>query len=557
MNSLHDLVNQAMADYDAGRFQQAVEHYQQALIQAPTSPELQVNLANAYTALNDEEQAMIHFTQALSLRSDYAEAYYNQGLALAKFDRNQEAQESYRQAIVIKPDFYQAHLNLANLYRTQGQTDLALGHYRTVIKHQPNHVKGLISLATLLRSQGQSEDALPLLARAQQQAPGNAEIYEHLGQCCADLCRFEDARKCFQQWVTLRPDNASAHCCLGAAWNLLGHYDQAIEQYSQAIALDPNYASARWNRTLLYLAQGQWQKGWQDYPQRYRLDAIATALPHDYPQPRWDGTRFDGQTLLVHHEQGLGDIIQFLRYLPQVKQMGGRVLLESPKTILSLVQDWDCIDQGIPTQKDQPVQQPFDLVTSLMDLPALFQTTEKTASLNVPYIQAHPDKARRWAHHFTQPGRKIGLVWAGGAVHHQRVAALKQRACRLEHLQPLSLIDGICLYGLQKGPGEAEVLEPGNQFLLENLGPACQDFADTAAVISHLDLVITVDTSVAHLAGAMGKTTWIMLKYDADWRWLLERDDSPWYPSVRLFRQGRNEGWPAVVQRIARALAEL
>ncbi len=551
-----DHVNQAIEHYNAGRFQQAVVHYRQALSQAPASAELHVDLGSALLAVGDVTAARDCFAQAIDLRPDFAEAYYNLGLSQNELGQTEAALDAYRQAIQLKSSLYQAHLNLANLYRQQNDLELALAHYRTVLQLQPNHIKGLISLATLLRSEGRPDEAMPLLARAQQLAPSDPEIYEHMGQTCADLCRFEDTLTCFQQLARLRPDWPPAHCSVGAAWNLLGQYHQAIEHYQKAIALDPHCASARWNRTLLYLLQGRWELGWRDFDQRYHLDIMDRVLPHRYRQPRWDGSPFPEQTLLVHHEQGLGDIIQFIRFLPQVKQRGGRVLLEVPRSILTLVRDWDCIDQAIATQRDRPVQEPFDRVISLMDLPALFHTTEANAAVNVPYLHAQDDKVQTWASHFRDSGFKIGLVWAGGAVDHHRVAALKLRACRLEHLQPLSLIPDVTLYGLQKGPGTAELHQSGNHFLHANLGEQFQDFSDTAAALAHLDLIITVDTSVAHLAGAMGKPTWIMLKFDADWRWLLERSDSPWYPSVRLFRQARNEGWPAVIQRVAQALRE-
>ena len=551
---LDKTLQSAVEHYNAGHYEEAIHCYTQALGLAPDLPELHINIGSAFLAYGKLEKALEHFRQTVRLRPGFAEAHYNLGIVQARLVNLDEAVESYRQSISLKPDFQPAHFSLANAYRDMNLPDQAMQHYQAVLRHNPRHFKALTGLGVVVHELGRSDQAVALLQQAIQIKPDYDQAYKELGLIFVDLCEFQKTLECFHTLVQLRPDWADAHCNEGAALNQLGRYDEAIAKYRDALEVDPNHASAHWNRSLLFLLLGRYAEGWPEYRWRLRMDTIQMAYPHTYAQPQWDGACFADRRLLVHYEQGLGDVLQFIRYLPLVKALGGTVIFETPQPIRDLIQDWGCIDELIVSNQQRPAHTAFDLQTSLLDLPGLFQTTLDNLPGKRPYIRAEPTRVKHWADRFPEAGFKVGLVWAGGAVGRQRVASLGLRSCQLQDLAPISMIPDVKLFGLQKGPGSAQINALSSNFLTRNVGEEFADFADTAGAVENMDLVISIDTSVAHLAGAMGKPTWVLLKYDADWRWLLERTDSPWYPSMRLFRQARNETWPTVIERVTQAL---
>ncbi|MCK4988575.1 MAG: hypothetical protein KAS40_23730, partial [Desulfobacterales bacterium] len=271
-----------------------------------------------------------------------------------------------------------------------------------------------------------------------------------------------------------------------------------------------------------------------------------------YSKPRWSGESFAGRRLFVHSEQGIGDILQFVRYLPSVKARGGTVIFETRKPLMGLFKDLSGIDELVMFSADGNPAAEFDLYVPLASLPGIFETTLENIPAEVPYLFADREKSALWKDRLTAVGLKVGLVWAGTDTD-------PRRACPLGWLKSLSDISGVNLYGLQKGIAAEQIEVEGlpQEMRMTNLGQEFEDFTDTAAVIENLDLVISIDTSVAHLAGAMGKPVWVMLPYAADWRWFLNRDDSPWYPTMRLFRQEKQGDWETVLQRITKELQKV
>lgn len=551
---LDKTLRNAVEHYQAGHYAEAIVSYHRALDLAPDLPELHINIGSAFLACGQLAQALEHFERTVHLRPDFAEAHYNLGLVQARLGNLDKAIANYKQTITLKPDFPSAHFNLANAYTETNLPDQAAKHYQVVLRLSPQHVKALTRLGALARQCGRSDEAISLLQRALQVNPQYDQAYKELGLVYTDLCEFDKTLDCFHTLVQLRPNWADAHCNEGAALNQLCRYQEAIAKYDAALALEPDHACAHWNRALLLLLLGRYAEGWSEYHWRLRTDAIHLGQAHTHTQPRWGGSCFQGKRLLVHYEQGLGDVLQFIRYLPLVKARGGTVIFAAPKAIAPLVKDWPCIDTLLVSGRKSGGEAAFDLCVSLMDLPGLFQTTLENLPGTSPYVRAEPARIKHWAQRFPEPGFKVGLVWAGGAVGRDRVASLKLRSCQLQDLAQLGVIPDVALFGLQKGPGAAQVDAHTQAFLIRNVGEAFADFSDTAAAIGNMDLIISIDTSVAHLAGAMGKPTWVLLKFDADWRWLLERSDSPWYPSMRLFRQARNETWPVVIERVTQAL---
>jgi tetratricopeptide (TPR) repeat protein len=339
--------------------------------------------------------------------------------------------------------------------------------------------------------------------------------------------------------------------------HVLGKHEEALDSCERAIELKPDYAQAHWNRSLVLLRKGRFEEGWKEYRWRRKTNLAAFAYPHELDKTLWDGKPFVGKRLLIHHEQGLGDNLQFVRYLPMVKRLGGTVIFETPKSVYRLLESFYGIDELVQASPEAPPDVQFDAYASLMDLPGIFGTTLETIPADVPYIHADPCKVAHWRRRITGDGFKVGLVWAGRPTGRNEVMSLRYRSCSLEHLAPLADITGVVLYGLQKGPAAAQMEQLPRQILVDNLGEQFEDLADTAAAIANLDMVISIDTSVAHLAGAMGKPVWILLKTDADWRWLLDRADSPWYPTMRLFRQTRAGDWAEVLDRVAAELGRV
>ncbi|KKK84230.1 hypothetical protein LCGC14_2785440, partial [marine sediment metagenome] len=329
-----------------------------------------------------------------------------------------------------------------------------------------------------------------------------------------------------------------------------GKLDEAIASYDRAIALQSDYAEAHMNRSFALLLTENFEQGWQEY--EWRLRAKDRASP-TFQQPRWDGSPLNGRTILVHAEQGLGDTIQFIRYLPLVKARGGHVIFECQKPLYRLLKSCAGIDEIIERTSTRKLLAQFDLYIPLPSLPGIFGTTLNTIPSDSSYITVDPDLVTQWRIRLGHnEDFKIGIVWAGNPDHNMDRA----RSCSLADFAPLVDIPDLTFYSLQKGPASAEANDPPKGMKIVNLEDELNDFADTAAVIANLDVVISVDTAVVHLAGAIGKTVWTLLPFVPDWRWLQNRDDTPWYPTMRLFRQTPLNDWTGVFEQVKKVLTK-
>jgi tetratricopeptide (TPR) repeat protein len=354
----------------------------------------------------------------------------------------------------------------------------------------------------------------------------------------------------YRKALDLAPADAAAFANVGRMFQDQGRLAEAMECFDAALTKNPEDADAHFSRAGVLLAQGRWPEGWAEYEWRFRRADWKNAYPHRLRAPRWDGSRFERKTLLVHCEQGFGDAIQFVRYLPAVKDRGGTVLVEAPAPLIPLFRRAGGIDALLETSESRTPAAQYDLQVPLLSLPGIFSTTPETVPAEIPYLSADPGKASEWAQRIAGGQVKVGIVW--GASNWNR--ALAGKSCRLVDFMALLSVPGVRLYGLQKGPAaqEARAVPAETGFL--NLGEEFEDFADTAAAIAPLELVVSVDTAVAHLAGAMGKPVFLLLPFSTDWRWMESRDDSPWYPTMRLFRQKVNGDWSGVFGRVRREL---
>jgi len=536
--------------YQKGQHNIAVELISKAIASNRQVPQFYNSIGVVFVALGKLEKAVGAYKQAISLKPDYTEAYNNLALALSIQGRFTEAIANLKQAIQLSPESVEPYYNLANLLQQQDKYPEAIENYKQAIQLKPDFAEAYSNLGNALKDHGQCAEAVKSYRQAIRLKPDCAEIYYNMGNALKNQAQHEEAIESYNQAIRLDPEYAEAYCNLGVAQRELGQYDKAIKNYEHAIQLKPKFVEAHWNRSLILLLRGQFAEGWKEYEWRRNTDLRVTAYPNRDKIPRWDGSSFAGKRLFVHYEQGLGDNIQFLRYLPMVKSRGGSVIYEAKKPLLGLLGDFEGIDELKEATFDGKPAVKFDYHIPLLSLPRIFGTTLKTIPADVPYLTANPAKVKHWRQRLVQTDFKVGLVWAGKPSHGNDY----NRSCALDHFAPLAGIDGVKLYGLQKGQAAEQAEKLGQRIPVINFGNEFKDFTDTAGMIENLDLVISVDTSVAHLAGAMAKAVWVVLPFVPEWRWMLEREDSPWYPTMRLFRQEKPGDWDGVFQCIAKQL---
>lgn len=512
-----------------------------------------IRTAGILLAEGDYQRAADAYRKATQILPDIAEAHYNLAIALNRLGNQREALAEYRMALQIRPDFVHAHYNMANIFKRQGQYHRAIIGYRRVVELQPDHYQAHYQLAECLKQTGRYEQAVPHAQRALEAPDAPAVVYATLADCLIRTGRLQEAADVLRQAAERFPGLADSYANLGGVLNLLGDYDQAWKLYHKALAINPDHTLAHWNRGLLLLVRGDLEAGWKDYAYRKRSkDLWKTSYPNAQAikQPLWDGQPFEGKTLLVHYEQGIGDTIQFARYLPMVKARGGKVIMEINPSLFGLFEKLGCIDQLVPSGRLDDVK--FDMHVFLLDLPGIFNTTLQTIPAQVPYLRPDDRSKELWASRLAGVGLKVGLVWAGSPKH----AGDRFRSCRLEQLRPLFRTKNIRFFSLQKGPARNQLKACPDLPILD-LDRFLTNWSQTAAIVANLDLLISVDTSVLHLAGAMARPAWGLIAAVPDWRWLLDRTDSPWYPSLRLFRQGQDRSWGPVIERVAMELQDL
>ena len=496
--------------YHLKDYRRALHYYQEVLQQDPEccSPEFYLQLGNTYTALENPVQALKAYRKAVSLKPNMAPAYNNIGSTLVTLGRVEEALEWYRLALQIDPRHGETYYNLGNALRMQGNLQAAVANYRKALQINPRYYKAHYNLGKVLTN---------------------------LGHLQAGLSHF-------LKTIEVKPDMIAARVNAAYVYQELLQVEKALSCLEAGLTLEPNHIELRWNRAILLLLLGRYTEGWQDYELRWKRGKLK---PRVFDEPTWDGRSLLDGRLLIYCEQGLGDCLQFIRYLPMVKERVDHVILECPPSLKRLLAGLPEIDTLVVAGEPLP---PFDAQIALLSLPRVFQTTVETIPNRVPYLRI-PSEALEGIQKqvaFRHDRLKVGIVWQGNPRHLRD----RERSCSLEYFQPLMDIPEIQWFSLQKGPAEDELIRFFPDGKIINLAPYLNDFADTAAAISWLDLVISVDTSVAHLAGALAKPVWILLPFSPDWRWLLHRHDSPWYPTARLFRQPKREDWQSVFQAV-------
>jgi len=532
------------AQIQMGHAEAAVQHLTETLRLLPGQPRALCNLGVALHSLSRYDEALAAYDGAVGLTPGYATAYNNRGTTLSALGRTDDALISFDRAIALAPNYVEAHNNRGNILRLNGRPEEALAAFDRAQALNPTYVAALVNRGTVLNELARPAEALACFDRAVGLDPNNADAHCGRGPALLNLNRLDEALTSLDRALALQPDHAIAHCNRGNVLHNLMRLDEALEEFNRAIALAPDMADAQTNKGLLKLTRGELAEGFRLYEWRRKTPRGLREDRH-FSQPQWTGEPLAGKTLLVHTEQGFGDAVQVCRYLPKIAALGGKVVVEARPRLLpllaSLKGDYAFVAWGTPLPG-------FDLHCPVMSLPLAFATTLATIPGEVPYLFADPDRRARVAQRLGPAARpRIGLVWSRG-----KEADDHQRSFSLAALAPLLALP-FEFHSLQKDTFPADAAHP-LAARLQLHGEEQNDFADAAALIDAMDLVISIDTAVAHIAGAMAKLVWILLPQPADWRFLLDRSDSPWYPTARLFRQRAAGDWDGVIAEVAECL---
>ncbi|VWC70048.1 TPR domain-containing protein [Burkholderia aenigmatica] len=534
---------------ELGRFRDAADSYGHALALRPGSAGVLFQRGVVYLDLHDPEYALADFNAAIAASPTFVDAIFNSSIALEQLGRHDEALMRCDRALAIDPRHARSLANRGNAASYLGRFADAVDSYARALEVEPGSTGVLCNYASALMQVARHDDAHAMCDRALAIDPHYAPASFTRARVRLETHRYDDALDDLACVIAATPRDKLAHFHRGSALRALRRHEDALRAYAQAIDIDPDYAHAHCMRAFLCLSIGDFGAGWAEYEWRWR-DSQLDGSRRDFAQPRWThGMPLDGQTILLYPEQGLGDTLQFCRYVPLVKALGARVVVEAPVELKALFATLDGVDVLVARGDPLP---PFDLHCPLLSLPLEFRTDLSSIPAGGPYLRADPARVDHWRARLGATDRpRIGLVWSGNPLHLND----RNRSITLADLVPL-LDDRFEWISLQKVIRDEDrpVLDASP---IRFVGDELTDFAETAALTEAMDAVISVDTSVAHLAGALGRPLAVMLPHTPDFRWLLDRDDSPWYSDARLFRQPEGGQWAPVVERLRDALPAL
>jgi tetratricopeptide (TPR) repeat protein len=484
------------------------------------------------------------FAAAADIQPDNAPAHCNRGVALAELGQFDAALASYDRAVAIKADYPAAHVNRGNVLRELGHLDAALSSFGRAIQINPGIAEAHLNRGAVLRDMGQLEAALASYDRAIEIKPNSAEAHSHRGIVLKKLGRFDAALAGYDRAIAIKADHAEAYLNRGVLFAEQGRLDLALPNYDRAIAIKADFAEAHVNRSMALLLAGHYEGAWPGYEWRRRQASAAKAGAHrQLAMPLWLGKEpLAGKTILLYSEQGLGDTLQFCRYVKLVADLGARVILDVQRPLASLLARLE----GVSQMAEAGTPPDADYCCPLLSLPLAFNTRLDSIPSGARYISIAPEQVARWQEKLgVKTKARIGLVWSGSAAHQRDC----DRSISLADLIPRLPAD-FQYVSLQKEVRELDRPYLDSNPAILNLAEDQRDFSDAAALCECMDLVLSVDTSVAHLSAALGKETWIMLSFIPDWRWMLGRDDSPWYPSAKLYRQRNAGNWGGVFESV-------
>ncbi|MBT7942783.1 MAG: glycosyltransferase family protein, partial [Alphaproteobacteria bacterium] len=526
--ALEALMEEAMEHHRQSRFDLAAEGYRAVLAAVPENAHATYYLGMVMHQMGEDQKAADLLASVLDKGFGGAQEYFNLGVIYNNLGRLDDVIDCQQQAIARDGAFTSAHFNLGNAYRELGQAQDAIKALQTAVAQKPDFYQAHNNLGLALYDTRRFEDALECYDKALTVKADYADAYLNMGNALRELGRPDAAAVSFQKALVFDRDLFSAQNNLGNVLKDLDRFDAAAASYAKAIKMNPEDPGPHKNLGIISLLMGDFETGWPEYSWR-RLEDDPVFNVRNYKQPFWDGEDLDGKTIFVYPEQGLGDTIQFVRYLPMLRQRHARVVFDVPLPLVPLLWDFDGVDLSL---KSGDVLPPFDCHIPLLELAGLFGTTLQTIPAGDPYLHADPALVDNWSERLgPKTGFRVGLVWAGNPSHLND----HNRSIAPDMIRPLVETPGVEAFSLMVGrDGEADTVF-GDAII--DLAPHLDNFSETAAAITHMDLVISVDTAVAHAAGALGADVWTLLTFNPDWRWMLDRDDTPWYPSMRLFRQ--------------------
>lgn len=539
------LLEKAREHRKAGLFSEAERVCRCLLSAAPDDVEILQESAIIAEAIGDSSKAVEHLHRCLVLEPDSPQIHNTFGLLLCGLGRATAALELLDAAISLDPGYADAHCNRGRALRMLGRMDDAMDSWQKALKAHPRHSFSKYCIGECLLHYGRPHEALLPLREVIQLDPGLADAYLCLTTALQRIGEVEEALRISRQALHLRPTWPTCHSNYGSMLSTHGFIDQAVRSLRRAIELDPANPLPRKNLAYAYLKGGDFERGWAEHEWRHYYDGDAH-VRKDWRHPEWNGCSLNGRTIVVSAEQGLGDTIQFVRFLPLLSLRGATIVVECQARLVPLLRNTP--ELGVIVSRDERLP-PFDVHAALMSLPAILNITAETIPAAVPYLRSPPSRGRDRI--MNGHAYRIGIAWQGN----KEWESDPLRSISLCFFGPLGALPGVTLVSLQKFDGSEQLREVS--FPIEPLGEdadAAGAFLDTAAMMMELDLVVTCDTAIAHLAGALGRPVWVALSKCADWRWMLDRSDSPWYPTMRLFRQKKLGEWGPVFEEMARTV---
>ena len=494
------------------------------------------------------QQAIELLSKAVAVNPNHAIAHSNLGNLLCDLQRHEEALESFGRALTLNPDDADTHYKRSGILGTLKRYDEALESCNNALKIRSDYAEALNNRGNALGCLKRPNEALESFERALKIKPDYAEAVNNRGAVLRNLKRLNEALESYNHALTIAPDYAEAAYNRGIVLSELERPREAIEAYEHALTIKADYVGAHWNLSLCRLQLGDFSRGWEGYEWRWKEEQLEKSK-RDFPQPMWLGVEsLEGKTILLHGEAGLGDTLQFCRYAKQVAALGAKVVLEVQAPLLLLLANSEVAMQVLARGSALPT---FDYHCPLLSLPLAFKTEINSIPTGIPYIHSDAARVAAWRDRLGKNAKpRVGLAWSGNPGHKND----HNRSLALAELLPL-LNDGAEWISLQQEVRANDAALLAQRTDIRHFGAQLNDFADTAALVELMDVVVSVDTSVAHLAGAMGKEVWILLPFNPDWRWLLDREDSPWYPTARLFRQPAIDDWATVIDRVSNELS--
>jgi tetratricopeptide (TPR) repeat protein len=542
--------NLGRALLEKGQVDEAILACRQAVVLLPNVPEPLYNLGNALATKGHHQEAITCFNQYLQLRPGTPELFNNLGNALHGARRFDKAIESYRQAIALAPTFVQAWSNLGNTLHEIHLEDQAIEACRQALLLAPDLVEAHSNLGNALQESGRVDESIPCYHQAIALNPLYPDAHNNLGNALYVKGQLEDAIECYKKALSLRPKYAAALNNMANALCCLGNIEAAIDSCKKGLELQPDFAAGHWSLGLMLLMLGRLEEGWKEYEWRWKVRELKLSL--NFPQPLWDGSPLNGKRILLHAEQGFGDTIQFIRYFDWVRKQGGRIVLACQPEMYDLMKVQGGCEQILTM--DQPLPQ-FDVHCPLLTLPKIWGTTLENIPAEVPYLKVDEEMKQKWGERMKAAAGdrlKIGIAWAGRPTHPND----RNRTFPLSMLAPLAEARNVWFCSLQKGEASKQTKNPPPGMDVVDWMEEVNNFNESSALIANLDMIISADTSVVHIGAALAKPTWVFIPFVPDWRWLLKREDTPWYPTMRLFRQPGIGKWEEPLAAVVKALKE-